>query len=36
VTLPLVARDAKQAVLVTNDDIEDAFAAEDVERYTAQ
>ena len=36
VTLPLIARDAKPAVLVTNDDIEDAFGAEDVERYTAQ
>jgi hypothetical protein len=36
VTLPLVARDATPAVLVTNEDIEDAFDAEDVERFTAQ
>ncbi len=36
VTLPLIARDATPTVLVTNDDIEDAFGAEDVERYTAQ
>jgi hypothetical protein len=36
VTLPLIARDATPTVLVTNDDIEDAFGAEDVERYAAQ
>jgi hypothetical protein len=36
VTLPLIARDAKPVAFVTNDDIEDAFGAEDVERYTAQ
>jgi len=36
VTLPLIAPDATPTVLVTNDDIEDAFDAEDVERYTAQ
>jgi hypothetical protein len=36
VTLPLIARDATPTVLVTNDDIEDAFGADDVERYTAQ
>ncbi|HEX3489700.1 MAG TPA: hypothetical protein VHU92_10155 [Streptosporangiaceae bacterium] len=36
VTLPLIARDARPAVLVTSEDIEDAFAAEDVERYTGQ
>jgi hypothetical protein len=36
VTLPLIARDVTPTVLVTNDDIEDAFGAEDVERYTAQ
>ena len=36
VALPLIARDATPTVLVTNDDIEDAFGAEDVERYTAQ
>jgi hypothetical protein len=33
VTLPLIARDATPAILVTNDDIEDAFDAEDVERF---
>ena len=33
VTLPLIARDATPAVLVTNEDIEDAFDAEDVERF---
>jgi len=32
VTLPLIARDAKATILVTNDDIEDTFGAEDVER----
>jgi hypothetical protein len=36
VTLPLIARDATPTVLVTNEDIEDAFDAEDVERFTAQ
>ena len=35
VTLPLIARDAAPAVLVTNDDIADALEAEDVERYAA-
>jgi hypothetical protein len=34
VTLPLIARDAPPAILVTNEDIEDAFDAEDVERFT--
>ena len=34
VTLPLIARDAAPAVLVTSDDIADALDAEDVERYT--
>ena len=34
VTLPLIARDATPAILVTNEDIEDAFDAEDVERFT--
>jgi len=34
VTLPLIARDAPSAILVTNEDIEDAFDAEDVERFT--
>jgi hypothetical protein len=36
VTLPLIARDAKPTVLVTNDDIADALEAEDVERFTSQ
>ena len=36
VVLPLIARDATPTVLVTNDDIADAFDAEDVERHTAQ
>jgi hypothetical protein len=35
VALPLIARDATPAVLVTNDDIADALEAEDVERYSA-
>ena len=34
VTLPLIARDATPAILVTNEDIEDALDAEDVERFT--
>ena len=34
--LPLIARDAAPTVLVTNEDIGDAFDAEDVERYAAQ
>ena len=36
VTLPLIARDATPTVVVTNDDIADAFDAEDVERFAAQ
>ena len=36
VTLPLIARDATPTVLVTNDDIADAFDAEDVERFASQ
>jgi hypothetical protein len=36
VTLPLIARDATPTVLVTSEDIEDAFDAEDVERFSAQ
>ena len=36
VTLPLIARDGTPTVLVTNEDIEDAFDAEDVERFGAQ
>ena len=34
VSLPLIGRDAEPTVLVTNEDIEDAFDAEDTERYT--
>ena len=33
VTLPLIARDATPSILVTSEDIEDAFDAEDVERF---
>jgi hypothetical protein len=33
--LPLIARDATPAILVTNDDIANALDAEDVERYSA-
>ncbi len=33
VTLPLIARDATSAVLVTSDDIADAFDAEDADRF---
>ena len=36
VTLPLIARDAEPTVLVTNEDIEDAFDTEDVERFTVR
>lgn len=36
VTLPLVARDATPTVLVTNEDIEDALAADDVGRNRAE
>jgi len=36
VTLPLIGRDTAPTVLVTNEDIEDAFGAEDIERYAAQ
>ena len=36
VTLPLIARDAALAVIVTNDDIAGAFEAEDVERFASQ
>jgi plasmid stability protein len=35
VALPLIARDATPAILVTNDDIANALDAEDVERYSA-
>ena len=33
VSLPLIGRDAEPTVLVTNEDIEDAFEAEDIERH---
>jgi hypothetical protein len=36
VTLPLIARDVMPTVQVTNEDIADAFDAEDVERHGAQ
>ena len=36
VTLPLIAGAATPTVLVTNEDIADAFDAEDVERYDAE
>jgi hypothetical protein len=36
VTLPLIARDATPTVLVANDDIADAFDAEDVERFASR
>jgi hypothetical protein len=36
VTLPLIARDATPTGLVTNDDIADAFDAEDVERFASR
>jgi hypothetical protein len=32
----LIARDATPAILLTNEDIGDAFDAEDVERFSAQ
>ena len=35
VALPLIARDAAPAVLITNDDIAAALEAEDVDRYSA-
>jgi hypothetical protein len=35
VMLPLIARDAAPAVLVTNDDIAAALEAEDIERYSS-
>jgi hypothetical protein len=35
VTLPLIARDATPAVLVTNDDIAAALEAEDIERNSS-
>ncbi len=36
VTLPLIARDATPTILVTNEDIADAFDAEDIERFAAR
>lgn len=36
VALPLIARGARPTVMVTNDDIADAFDAEDVERHAPQ
>lgn len=36
VTFPLIGRDTPPTVVVTNDDIEAAFDAEDIERYTTQ
>jgi hypothetical protein len=36
VTLPLIVRDAEPTILVTNEDIEDAVDADDVERLAAQ
>jgi hypothetical protein len=33
VALPLIARDATPTVLITSEDIEDAFDAEDIERF---
>jgi hypothetical protein len=36
VTLPLIARDAPPNVLVTNEDIADAFDGEDVERFASK
>lgn len=35
VMLPLVARDAAPAVLITSDDIASALESEDVERYSS-
>ena len=35
VALPLIARDATPAVLVTNDDIAAALEAEDIDRYSS-
>lgn len=36
VMLPLIARDARPTVLITNEDIEDALDAEDAERFSAR
>ena len=35
VALPLIARDAEPAILVTNDDIASALESEDIERYSS-
>jgi len=36
VTLPMIARDARPTVLITNEDIADACGAEEVERFGSQ
>jgi hypothetical protein len=36
VTLPLIAADAVPTVLITSEDIENAFDAEDIERYASR
>ena len=36
VALPFIARGVEPTILVANEDIEDAFDAEDVERYGGQ
>jgi hypothetical protein len=36
ITFPLIGRDTPPTVEVTNDDIEAAFDAEDIERYTTR
>ncbi len=36
VTLPLIAVDAEPAVVVTSEDIADAFDADDAERFASQ
>jgi hypothetical protein len=35
VSLPLIGRDTEPTVVVANEDIEDAFDAEDTERYAS-
>jgi hypothetical protein len=35
ITLPLIGRDAEPTVLVTNDDIEAAFDADDIDRHAS-
>jgi hypothetical protein len=36
VTLPLIGRGARPAVVVTNEDIAEALDADDIERYSGQ